>query len=401
LDDTAISTDGVHATGSGVAKLQTSAAFVQATLNQSFAFGLQGETPCNNDSGVNPSCATISPFGPLSVAGQFTGDNSNSITSGEEDAAGVNTTWNAVSLTGSYTNPDSAGRGTLALAPSGSTYPAAGQNFIYYIVNSGEMFLMTRDGHATKSLLLGDAVVQSASLSNSTLTGNYVAWEASPNNGDGAQYLPSNLDSSLIYLAVQSGSQITATIDENNGGSGTVTTEQTQGPFSYSVASNGRMTIAGGGSGTPIFYVAGSGQFFGTEQPSATNQGGPALITGLQQTSGTFACPASGTYGVGTQVPPMPSSVFNGVYTGGTGAILVDYNDFNGTLLQGMTGTSTCTTDSQTSTTGRFLLTTSFPSAYGSSTGYDAVYPVVPNSKYVMLSIRPGDGRPSIITVDK
>ena len=401
FDDTGISTDGVHATGAGIAKMQTSAAFVQATLNQSFAFGLQGETPCNNYLGLNPSCPTVSPFGPLSVVGQFTGDNSNSITAGEEDAAGVNTTWNAISLTGSYTNPDSSGRGTLTLAPSGTTYPAAGQNFIYYIVNSGEMFLMTRDGHATKSLLTGDAVVQSAGLGTSTLTGNYVAWEESSTGGDAASYLPSNLDSSLIYLAVQSGSQISVTIDENNGGSGTVTTEKSQGPFAYSVASNGRMTIAGGGSGTPVFYVAGSGQFFGTEQPSSTNQGGPAFITGLQQTSGTFGCVSSGTLAVGALPLSIPASTFTGLYTASSGAILIDYNDSSGQLLQGRTGTSTCSTDSQTATTGRFLLTTTFPSPYGNSLGYDVAYPVVPNSKYIMMSITPGDGRPTILSLDK
>lgn len=177
FDDTGSGT--ISATGSAIAKLQTSAAFTAATLNQSFAFGLQGETPCTNVFSLNPTCAVITPFGPLTVAGQFTGDNSNSITSGEEDAAGVSTTYNAIGLTGSYTNPDPDGRGTLSLAPSGSTYPAAGMNFVYYIVNSGEMLLMTRDGHATKSLLAGDALVQSGSLSTTTLTGNYVAYEES------------------------------------------------------------------------------------------------------------------------------------------------------------------------------------------------------------------------------
>ncbi len=61
FDNTVPSTGGnTLATGAGIGKLQSSGAFVAATMNQSFVFGLQGETPCNNDSGVNPSCATVS-----------------------------------------------------------------------------------------------------------------------------------------------------------------------------------------------------------------------------------------------------------------------------------------------------------------------------------------------------
>lgn len=400
FDDTGISTDGVHAVGSGIAKLQTSAAFVQATLNQSFAFGLQGETPCNNDGGVNPTCAAISPFGPLSVVGQFTGDNANSITSGEEDAAGVNNTWNAVTLTGTYANPDTSGRGTLSLAPSGTTYPAAGQNFIYYIVNSGEIFLMTRDGHATKSMLAGDALVQSASLGNSTLTGNYVAYEQSPSDGDGFATLPSSLDSSLIYLSVQSGSQITATIDENNGSNSNVKLEQTQGPFTYSIASNGRMTITGAGSGVPVFYVADSGAFFGTEQPSASNQGGPGLITGQQQTAGTFTCgPTSGNFAIALPPLPIATEAISGEFLSGTSAFTIDLSS-GGALVQGLSGTTSCTTDSLTSTTGRFVLSTTVTSL-NNSTEANATYTIVPNSKYVLMSIDPNSGQPQITTIEK
>ena len=400
FDDTGISTDGVHAVGSGIAKLQTSAAFTQSTLNQSFAFGLQGETPCNNDSGINPSCATISPFGPLSVVGQFTGNNSNSITSGEEDAAGVNNTWNAISLTGNYTNPDSFGRGTLTLTQSGSTYPAAGSNYVYYIVNSGEMFLMTQDGHATKSMLAGDALVQSASLGNSTLTGNYIAYEQSPSDGDGVATLPTSLDSSLIYLAVQSGSQITATIDENNGSSSNVKLEQTQGPFTFSIASNGRMTITGAGSGVPVFYVAGSGAFFGTEQPSASNQGGPGLITGQQQTAGTFTCgPTSGNFAIGLPPLPIATEGISGVFQSSTSAFTLDLSS-GGALAQGLAGTTSCTTDSLTATTGRFVLNTTVTSL-GNSTEANAGYTIVPNSKYVLMSIDPNSGQPQITTIEK
>jgi hypothetical protein len=391
FDDTAVPGNGA-AVGSGIAKLQTSAAFSSATLNQSFAFGLQGETPCNNDSGVNPSCATISPFGTLSAAGQFTGNNSGVITSGEEDAAGVNTSYSAISLSGSYTNPDSSGRGTLVLTPSGTTYPAAGSNFIYYIVNSGEMFLMSSDGHQSYSLLAGDALVQSGSFSNSTLSGNYVAYQQTGNNGDGVSVFPTQLDSSLIYISVQSSTQLSATIDENNG-SGGLKLEQTQGPFTYSVASNGRMTI---GSGAPVFYLASSAALFGTEQPASGDSAG--LITGVQQTPGTFTCgPTSGNFAVNVPPTPFPVDYLNGVSTYG-GILTLDFSSASGVLAQGLAGTLTCTSDGLTATTGRFVYNYTVP-AFGAS-GQFAVYTVVPNSSYVLMPLDTND-TPQIFTVEK
>jgi hypothetical protein len=110
----------------------------------------------------------------------------------------------------------------------------------------------------------------------------------SASNGDGVSTFPTSLDSALVYLSVQSGNQFAITIDES-GGQGQITLEKSQGPYTYSIDSNGRMTL---GSGQPVFYPANGAQAFGTEQPSSTNQGGPSLITVQQQVSGTFGCAA-------------------------------------------------------------------------------------------------------------
>jgi hypothetical protein len=165
--------------GSGVGRLQTSSAFVSGTLNQSFVFGMQGETPCvlvSANGGNGCTNATVTPFGPLSMVGKFTGNGAGAITFGVEDGAGVNTDYNSITMTGSYTNPDTSGRGTLTFSYTGTNVPLAPTHYVYYLVNAGEMLLMSSDGHASYSLLSGDALAQTGTFSTSTLSGNYLGW---------------------------------------------------------------------------------------------------------------------------------------------------------------------------------------------------------------------------------
>jgi hypothetical protein len=162
---------------------------------------------------------------------------------------------------------------------------------------------------------------------------NYVAYEVSASNGDGVSTFPTSLDSALVYLSVQSGNQFAITIDEN-GGQGQITLEKSQGPYTYSIDSNGRMTL---GSGQPVFYLANGAQAFGTEQPSSTNQGGPSLITVQQQVSGTFGCAATtGTFAVGTPQAPTAINVTNGISNLSTDTFTIDQSDPYGVLNLGL-----------------------------------------------------------------
>lgn len=404
FDDTVPGTGGNnYSTGAGVAKLQTSSAFSAATFNQGFVFGLQGETPCSYIPSVNLNCLqNVSPYGPLSAVGMFTGTGSNTIPSGEEDVAAVNNTYNLIGLSGTYTSPDSAGRGTLTLTPTGTLYPAPPSNYVYYIVNSGEMFVMSSDGHLTASMLSGDVLAQSNALSGGSLSGSLVGWEESPTGGDGVSVFPGSLDSSVIYLAAQSGNQLAVTIDENPGGQGTLKVEQSQGTFTYSIDSKGRMTIGSGGTGQPVFYVASAGQLFGTEQPSATSQGGPGLITVQQQTTGSFGCSAiTGTFAVGNPPMPIQNQATSGISNLSTGAITLDASNPNGQIFFGRPATVTCSQDSLTATTGR--LTETFTETTGPfiSTGIEVVYPIVPNSKYVLMDLSPSDNQSPIYILEK
>ncbi len=395
FDDTVTSSQSVRV-GSGEAKLQNSGSFVAGTLNQSFVFGLQGETACTNYNGINASCPVLSnPFGPLSAVGKFTGDGAGNISFGEEDAGGPSVSYNGITLSGSYTNPDSSGRGTLTLTPSGTLYPNAPTHFAYYLVNAGEMFILSTDGHNASAMLSGDALAQSGSFSNSTLTGSYVGYESSASGGDGLTQYPSGSGVALFLVTTQSGSQFTLLQDVKDGGG--LKLEQSQSGISFAVDSNGRMTLSGTGGGAPVFYLANGNQIFGTEQPSVSNGGNTGLITLTQQSGSSFSCSTpSGNFLLGTVRPPVLMDVDSGVVTQSSGSVsaTIDQSQASGVLTQGGTDTLTCSSDSVTATTGRV--------AYSDAQGNLYVgYTISPNNTSALINITPGNTTPSVSYIQK
>jgi hypothetical protein len=313
VDDTQATTGGPGGTlGSGIGKRQTAAAFTASTLNQSFVFGLEGETPCTNFNNTNPSCPqTVAPFGTLSMAGRFVGNASNSITTGQLDAAAVGTPYTAT-LTGSYTAPDSFGRGTLTFTYTGTLFPVPPTHFTYYIVNAGEIFFMSTDGHVSTSMLRGSALAQSGSFSAATFNGNYVTFESAGMNGDGVSVFPTLVDAALYYLSANGAGSASAVSDENKGGF--LKLNQNQGTLTYTVDSTGRTVLGGQGGGSPIFYLANSTAAFGTEQPSSSGDR-PALLVAQQQAAITFSTASiNGTYAFASLPPVVPISVTSGVF---------------------------------------------------------------------------------------
>ncbi len=377
LDDTlAQGTASSGQMGSGVARLQTSASFAPPTLNQSFVFGMQGETPCVLINGNGCTNATVSPFGPLSMVGKFTGNGAGTITFGEEDGAGVNTNYAAITMTGTYTNPDSSGRGTITFAYTGSNVPLAPTHYVYYLVNSGEMLLLSSDGHANFSLLSGDALVQNTTFTTSTLAGNYIGWETAGYNGDGISTYPIESGGQLFVVSVSSPGSLTVFNDQNS--SGNVSLEQTQGTDPFSIDANGRIA-----SGNVTLYAASSSRLFGTVQPGATGGGGPGLITLQQQTGSGFSCAdLNGNIGAGTiaSVVDMPTSTTEYVFTAGKASATQDFSQF-GTIREGNPFTSYCSTDSLTSSLGRF----EFYDTYYQR--LQAVYTITQGQKYVALDL--------------
>jgi sugar lactone lactonase YvrE len=307
-DDTgaSVSGSGTNEIDAGFAKLQTATVLTTG----SWVFGFDGETPCTTLGGtINVgTCAagTPSPYGPLSAAGVFTVNGSNGVTAGEEDVSGMCPqsassctayNYNALSLAGSYASADSGGRGTVTLTPTGTLYPDPPTNFIYYVVSSSEIVMMSKDSHATFSMMGGDVALQQGTIDSSILVNGttIIPYGMGSNQGDGASTYPQQSDAQIVLATITnpdstncSGSpSLAVTIYENNGGN---YQSKAQGSLCVSVASNGRMAFSGAGNGAPIGYIASGNLAFMSQQVSTPGDSPELLRTELQTGTAFSGC---------------------------------------------------------------------------------------------------------------
>jgi hypothetical protein len=203
------------------------------------------------------------------------------------------------------------------------------------------------------------------------------AGETAGYNADGVSTYPVASGGQLLIVTVPSAGSLTVVGDQNNAGS--VSLEQANGTFPYTVDSNGRISAGGG---NVIFYVVNSGRFFGTEQPAAQGGGGAGLLTFQQQTGSGFSCAdLNGSYGVGTiaSVVDMPTTSGEATAASGSAAETLDRSAL-GVLQQGATQTSTCSTDSLTAGLGRMVISTS-------TSDQLVLYTIVQGQKFVLLDV--------------
>ncbi|MDE3104018.1 MAG: hypothetical protein KGK08_02485 [Acidobacteriota bacterium] len=404
FDDTEAATGGQGGRiGAGEGKRQTAATLTA----QTYVFGMEGESTCTNVGNTNPSCLlTATPFGPLGAVGKIVMNGSNGTLTGEEDTAGTNVTYNLVGLTGTFTTPDSFGRGTLTLVPGSTMFTAPPTNYAYYVVGSGELFLMSTDSHASFALLSGDALAQVSGVSSSTLTGNYVGYESTSQGGDAISQPPQYVSNSLFYLSIQSGNTFNL-IQDRRVSDGQTKLEQSQTGLSFSVDTAGRMTLGGG---APVFYVADSGHVFGMEQPNGTTNTGTTglIVLQQQQTLTSTGCSSlSGSFMMGSSRTQFAvgSSTGEIVFSGGVGTTTSDGSNLDGTLVQGNTDTINCTPDNLTSTTGRLAFNDGlfvYPSPNGGGHGASFVmYPITQNGLAVVMPMRPSKGYDSLLIIQK
>ena len=395
FDDTKAAGSHPYGIASGEARLQSTTSL---STNQAYVFGFSGETPCITLNSNGCTNGSFTPYGAVTAVGRFYVDNANNVTSGIEDAAGNSITYNGITFTGTYTTPDSTGRGTMTLTPVGSIFPDAPANFVYYVVSPTELYMMSIDPHTTHSLLSGDVQAQTtAYTSSSLLTNNILAYESVPANGDGVSFYPDQSGVSLIYLTPTSGAQTVSAVIDEAGGSELKLGRQ-QGTFPYSIDSNGRLTIPGGGS-TPVFYFASNSMAFATEQPSSDNPGDAGLLTLEGQSAGSFACPASGVMAtIATVQPPVPFGVDSGVVSwmsAGSGALTLDNSDPSGVLSQDVSQSVQCTAADITppnGTTGRFSFVTSGENSVG--------YALSP-TRTVIITTSVGDTTPQVLIIQQ
>ncbi len=187
------------------------------------------------------------------------------------------------------------GRGTFTISPPGTTVHAN-----LYVVSASELLMLSTDLQATNSLFVGSAL----QTTQSTFAANSL-------NAPGIIYT-----TGLGYNGPTTVSRVSANIFSPNGSGGftfsgyqnqggTVSLNSAPAGLTYSVASNGRVTILGpvGGNAPIIYLVSPNKGFVLFADKSLTS---PKVESGFlePQTGSPFSnTSASGTYAFGTVWP--------------------------------------------------------------------------------------------------
>jgi len=332
--------------GSGTILAQNTTAVSQG-LSGSYAFGLEGDTPCL------PTCALNLVGGPVAQVGVFMASGG-TISNGLTDAnIGATVTANSP-LTGNYmVTPDANGRvpltlNTVDITPAeASSYPT---DYVAYVVDANRAFLVSTDKHSSFILLSGTAQLQTQSaFSNASINGGLVGYENAITNpgllGTTLQNV-ANLSTATIFQEGGSGngncninsvdtggtsslvSGLTGILGSLTGLNALLGAADTTGAATCAVAVNGRGVLAySPPSGLIAIILQGLGLSTGLAPRvaylTAPNQGyfletGYAALGHIEaQTSTTVSlADLTGTYTYGTVTPSSAVSTnTSGVFT--------------------------------------------------------------------------------------
>ena len=318
---------GAGTIGSGTMEKADTTAFSTARITGDYAFGAAGSDNANNRA---------------AIAGRFTSNGTGTLTNaaGDDNAYGTDYAMNFTAA--NYTVSSTAtGRGAMSLAFTFGGAPDT-LNFVFYVVNSGKLFVMESDTVTTATPLLNGTVVRqqipAGGFSNTSLNGNMVIYLTGLSlcgSGPGVPKAVAGL------LTTDGNGSLSITYDENycrapnavTGAAGT-----------YSVASNGRATITIGGYSLVAYlvnlnqiflFVSDSNVLFGVGEPQAamsfTNSALQGTYAGFATNpvdfgvvvfSGEFTADGAsptgtitGTEDIGAPSGPNPGAAFNATYS--------------------------------------------------------------------------------------
>jgi hypothetical protein len=271
-------TTGTGLRVAGTLKLQDATSFAASKFKGNYVIGLVG----GNASGSRSA-----------VAGTFTSDGISAITASnlDFDDAGTITSNIASAPGGSFTCCDADGRGTLQLTGGSVTI-----SLVLYMINSSDIFFESTDGIFSGE---GIGVPTGTTFTQASLTGAAVFRKTA------------QLSTGPIVDVALASSNGTGGIDitDNTNNAGTFSSGTTH--FTYTVASNGRVTLMGG-TKPPVLYLYGqnAGFLVGTD----TNVEFGVIES---QATGPFnAALLSGAYTLGTENPSaITVSLESGVAT--------------------------------------------------------------------------------------
>ena len=401
--------NAVGTKGSGMLLQQTASSFT-AGLNGSYAFGLQGDSPCLLACTVN-----LAP-GPVASVGALTANDGT--IGGLSDANIAAATYPMQALSGSFGAADANGRVQLNMV-TGSLPAGYPTNYAVYIVNANQALIMSTDVHSTNALLAGSAQLQTQSTySNASISGPFIGYENSATNpGLVSSTLQNtlNFSTATIFRATGTGDGVCNVTNVDVGGADSLITSLT----------------GLGGSLTGLNNVLGTYRVTGGTT-CAVNAGGRGVLAYPQQTLlglpiGTpppprvfyLASPDLGFFletgyaGIGNLEPqagaPFSLATFNGTYVyASTPASTLASINTSGYIVADGAGHETSTLDTnvgvgtlnvlQTGTTssGTYVYASPDP-AVGRYTinGTTVFYAINPN-RFVLVDTNPLTTSPSI-----
>ena len=266
----------------GEIRLQDPTSFLTAQFSGPYVFGFYGQ----DNGGVR-----------FAVAGTFSTDGLGAITGGAFDSNVGGTLGTNTPISGGSYNVGPNGRGTLSVAISSN----AANHLAMYMINSSDAFFVTTDSLALAPIFSGEAQRSAAAFTTLSLSGTMVFHLSGDSSNMGHD--------AVLALATADGTGNLTSFHIFQNIQGVFTTH-TVTTGTYSVASNGRVTLSGVGlNPPPVLYLSAQNQGFAVGT-------GPFAEIGKfeQQTGGPFSNASfSGAYFFGTETPVSP---FNLVETG-------------------------------------------------------------------------------------
>jgi len=368
---------GAGTIASGTMEKADTTAYSTARITGDYAFGAAGLDNVNNRA---------------AITGRFTSNGTGNLTSAAGDVNAYGTDYPMNFTAANYAVSNTAtGRGTMNLSFTFGGTPDS-LNFVFYIVNSGKLFVMVSDPVTTATPLLNGVVVlqriPAGGFTNTSLNGNMVIYLTGLSACGGATGTVPKAGAGL--LTANGSGAFSLTYDENFC---RAPNSFTDAPGTYSVASNGRTSITIGGFSL-VAYLVNLNQIF-----LFVSDANVLFGFGEPQAAGSFNNGAlNGTYaGFATNPTAFGVVVFSGEFTADgasptgnmTGA--EDIGSPNGPISGAAFKATYSVASSPTNGKGTMTVT--------SGTGGNAVVYFISTSKFVAISL--SDPNPAVLLFEQ
>ena len=367
---------------SGILRQATPSAFSTSAIAGNWAFGVAG--PRSTSGGGSPGY--FAAVGVLNLASGSASGVADANDNGKLDSNAALTAFPAtagITLSSGPYSIASNGRGTLNFTPGGSGGSLVTN--IVYVVSSSELLILNTDSQTNNSAFTGRALKQSGSFSNSSLTGNHVIYASGGSTNGSTSASRTEID----LFKVTSGNNFTFSGYQNDGGNISDPTKNS-GSGTFSVASNGRVTLTvSGANNLPVFYLSSANNAFFLNSDSQASAGFIEPQVGSSFTNSS----ASGTYGVGSINPAVPG----GNNEEGTVTFTPSSTSINGTTDKNNSGTlspdNLATSSYAINSSGVGLLPAGC-TLTGANANCENAFIVISPTRAVLIKVKPSDTTP-------